>query len=71
MRHTPTLEFILDALPETARHIEDLLAKARQSDEAVAARGRRRGVRRRGRPVQEARDEDDRRRRPDEDDDDE
>jgi len=37
MRHTPTLEFILDALPESAAHIDELLAKARQSDAEVAA----------------------------------
>ena len=37
LRHTPSLEFYLDAVPETAREIEDLLAKARESDEAVAA----------------------------------
>ena len=37
MRHAPTLEFIHDALPETARHLDDLLAKARESDAAVAA----------------------------------
>jgi ribosome-binding factor A len=37
MRHTPTLEFIPDALPDSAAHIEDLLDKARQSDAAVAA----------------------------------
>jgi ribosome-binding factor A len=37
MRHTPTLEFIPDALPDTAAHIEDLLAKARRSDAEVAA----------------------------------
>ena len=37
MRHTPSLEFIPDALPESAAHIDDLLAKARQSDAAVAA----------------------------------
>jgi len=37
MRHAPTLEFIHDALPETARHIDDLLSKARESDAAVAA----------------------------------
>ncbi len=37
MRHTPTLEFIHDALPENARHLDDLLAKARESDAAVAA----------------------------------
>ncbi|MBA3308818.1 MAG: 30S ribosome-binding factor RbfA [Nocardioidaceae bacterium] len=37
MRHTPTIEFILDALPESAAHIEELLARARQDDAAVAA----------------------------------
>lgn len=37
MRHTPTLEFILDALPQSAAHIEELLAKARSDDAAVAA----------------------------------
>ena len=37
LRHTPSLEFFLDAVPETAQEIEDLLAKARESDEAVAA----------------------------------
>lgn len=37
MRLTPTLTFIHDALPETARALEDVLAKARQSDQAVAA----------------------------------
>lgn len=36
-RHTPTLEFFLDAVPETARQIEDLLARAREIDERVAA----------------------------------
>lgn len=38
MRHTPTLEFILDGVPENARQIEDLLAKAKQSDAEVARR---------------------------------
>lgn len=36
-RHVPTLEFILDAVPENARHIEELLEKAREADAAVAA----------------------------------
>ncbi len=36
-RHVPTLEFIRDALPENARHIEELLEQARESDAAVAA----------------------------------
>ena len=38
MRHTPTLEFVHDALPQTASHIEELLAKAQESDAAVARR---------------------------------
>jgi ribosome-binding factor A len=37
MRHVPTLEFIHDALPDTARHIDELLERARESDAAVAA----------------------------------
>jgi ribosome-binding factor A len=37
LRHAPTIEFFLDAVPENARQIEDLLTKARESDEAVAA----------------------------------
>ena len=37
MRHVPQLEFIHDALPETARHIDDLLERVRESDAAVAA----------------------------------
>ena len=36
-RHVPTLEFLHDALPESARHLEELLVQARRSDEAVAA----------------------------------
>lgn len=38
MRHAPTLTFVHDALPETARHLDEVLARARQSDEEVAAR---------------------------------
>jgi ribosome-binding factor A len=37
MRHTPSLEFIHDALPDSARHLDELLARARESDAAVAA----------------------------------
>ncbi|MFT4298706.1 MAG: 30S ribosome-binding factor RbfA [Aeromicrobium sp.] len=37
LRHTPSLEFFLDAVPESARHIEDLLAQAKASDAEVAA----------------------------------
>ena len=35
-RLTPSLEFIPDALPESAGHIADLLREARERDEAVA-----------------------------------
>ncbi|KZX19796.1 30S ribosome-binding factor RbfA [Rathayibacter tanaceti] len=34
-RLTPSLEFILDALPENAQHIEELLAAARSQDSQV------------------------------------
>ncbi|WP_248582283.1 30S ribosome-binding factor RbfA [Nocardioides sp. InS609-2] len=37
MRHAPSLEFIPDALPENARHLDDILAAARAADELVAA----------------------------------
>lgn len=37
VRHTPSLTFVADALPENARHIDDLLAQAAQTDAAVAA----------------------------------
>lgn len=37
LRQAPTIEFFLDAVPESARQIEDLLAKAREQDESVAA----------------------------------
>ncbi len=38
MRHSPSLEFVADALPASARHVDEVLAKARALDEEVAAR---------------------------------
>ena len=38
IRLTPTLEFVPDALPDNARHIEDLLRTARERDADLAAR---------------------------------
>lgn len=35
VRHTPTLTFIADGVPENAAHIEDLLAKVAASDAEV------------------------------------
>lgn len=37
MRHVPSLDFIRDALPETARHLDEVLARAKEIDEQVAA----------------------------------
>mgnify|MGYP000247541755 CR=1 FL=1 len=37
IRLTPTLEFLPDALPDSAAHIDDLLRTARERDAAVAA----------------------------------
>lgn len=37
IRLTPTLEFILDAVPENAAHIEELLREAHERDHDVAA----------------------------------
>jgi len=36
VRLTPTLEFIPDALPESAQQLEELLARAREQDAEVA-----------------------------------
>ena len=62
VRHTPSLAFVADAVPENAAHIEDLLARSPAAD-AEVHRGRRgRDVRRRRRPVprpRRRRDEDD------------
>src|SRR3954463_10371950 len=48
VRFTPTLTFTLDALPETAQHIDDLLAVAAAADAQVEAA--RRGAARAGGP---------------------
>jgi ribosome-binding factor A len=37
MKFTPTLAFVLDATPEVARHMEDLLAEVQAKDAAAAA----------------------------------
>jgi ribosome-binding factor A len=36
LRHTPTLEFIADVLPENAQRIDELVAAVRQKDEELA-----------------------------------
>ncbi|MBP1158269.1 ribosome-binding factor A [Rhodococcus sp. PvR044] len=36
VRFTPTLTFVADTVPDTARHMEELLAKARAADDEVA-----------------------------------
>ena len=37
LRHTPSLEFRLDTVPDNARNIEELVARAREADAALAA----------------------------------
>ena len=37
LRHTPSLEFKPDMVPDNARNIEELVARAREADAAVAA----------------------------------
>ncbi|MFT3861572.1 30S ribosome-binding factor RbfA [Micropruina sp.] len=37
MKFTPTIAFVLDAVPETAAQLEEMLARAKALDEAVAA----------------------------------
>jgi ribosome-binding factor A len=36
LRHTPSLTFVADALPESAQHIEDLVEAAKKADEELA-----------------------------------
>ncbi|MFW0796296.1 30S ribosome-binding factor RbfA [Gordonia sp. CPCC 205515] len=36
VRFTPTLTFVLDTVPDAARHMEELVARARANDELVA-----------------------------------
>ena len=36
LRHTPSLSFVRDTLPEGAQHMEELVARARAADEAMA-----------------------------------
>jgi len=35
LKHTPSLAFVLDAVPENARHIEEVLDRARLADQHV------------------------------------
>lgn len=37
VKHTPSLAFVADAIPEAARHLEDLLRVVRQSDAELEA----------------------------------
>ncbi len=36
LRHTPSLTFVADVLPENAKHIEELVDRARRADEDLA-----------------------------------
>jgi ribosome-binding factor A len=36
LRHTPSLAFVPDGLPDNVRHVDELLARAKERDEQVA-----------------------------------
>ncbi|HEX2823050.1 MAG TPA: 30S ribosome-binding factor RbfA [Streptosporangiaceae bacterium] len=36
LRHTPSLEFVADVIPDTAKRIEELVTQARSADEELA-----------------------------------
>jgi ribosome-binding factor A len=36
LRHTPSLTFVADVLPDNAKHIEELVDRARRADESLA-----------------------------------
>jgi ribosome-binding factor A len=36
LRHTPSLAFVADVLPDNARRIDDLVARAKEADEQLA-----------------------------------
>jgi ribosome-binding factor A len=36
LRHTPSLTFVADAVPENVKHIEELVDRARRADEGLA-----------------------------------
>jgi len=38
VRHTPSLTFVADAMPENARYIEDLIAKSKKADRKLHKR---------------------------------
>ncbi|NLC97946.1 MAG: 30S ribosome-binding factor RbfA [Actinomycetales bacterium] len=38
VRHTPSIEFHIDSVPEVAKELEDLLAQVKTSDAQIAAR---------------------------------
>ncbi len=38
MRHAPSVAFVADALPENARHLDEVLARAKALDEEAASR---------------------------------
>lgn len=41
IKFTPTIEFVLDAVPENAQHVEALLKQAHEADEQVHAQAER------------------------------
>ncbi|WP_130013746.1 30S ribosome-binding factor RbfA [Serinicoccus sediminis] len=59
IRLTPTLEFILDALPEDAQHMDELLRQVAQRDAELAAERRESGYAGEADPYRKPRSEED------------
>jgi ribosome-binding factor A len=59
LRHTPSLAFVPDGIPENAAHIEDLLQRARESDAEVARQAARASYAGEADPYRSVEDEED------------
>ncbi|WP_153397311.1 30S ribosome-binding factor RbfA [Ornithinicoccus halotolerans] len=59
IRLTPSLEFVADALPEDAAHLDDLLRRTRERDAELAARRREAGYAGEPDPYRRPQDQDD------------
>ena len=55
LRHTPSLAFVADGIPQTVQRIEDLVSQAMRRGRRTGPRPRRRGPGRRPRPLPQAR----------------
>ncbi len=57
VRYTPSLQFVADAMPENARHIEDLIEKSKKADKKLHDRAAKADFAGDANPYREPRDE--------------